>query len=76
MPAAEAAPCGAIFGSGETDYVTDADDDDDMPAPSAGGHCGDPFASPQVIHVTDADEAPEAGRRAGQRGGSQTLQGV
>ena len=55
MPAAEAAPCGAIFGSGETDYVTDADDDD-MPAPSAGGHCGDPFASPQVIHVTDADQ--------------------
>jgi hypothetical protein len=26
MPAAEAAPCGAIFGSGETDYVTDADE--------------------------------------------------
>jgi hypothetical protein len=53
MPVAEAAPCGQIFGA-ESDYVTDADDD--MPAPSAGGHCGDPFASSQVIHVTDADE--------------------
>ena len=57
MPAAEAAPCGAIFGSGETDYVTDADDDDDMPA-SGSERCGDPFATPQVIHVTDADEGP------------------
>jgi hypothetical protein len=54
MPVADVPPCGQIFGS-ETDYVTDADDED-MPAPSAGGHCGDPFASPQVIHVTDADE--------------------
>jgi hypothetical protein len=53
MPAAEAAPCGAIFGSGETDYVTDADDDD-MPAPE--GRCGDQFGASHTVHVTDADD--------------------
>jgi hypothetical protein len=53
MPAAEAAPCGDIFGSGDMDFVTDADDDD-MPAPE--GRCGDQFGASHTVHVTDADD--------------------
>lgn len=55
MPDTGGAPCGQIFGAA-AEYVTDADDEDDMPAP-ASDHCGDPFASSQVVHVTDADDA-------------------
>jgi hypothetical protein len=34
MPEAGGAPCGDIFGTSGTEYVTDADDDD-TPAPGA-----------------------------------------
>jgi hypothetical protein len=53
MPDGGGAPCGQIFGSGDSGLAADADDDD-MPAPE--GRCGDQFAGSQVAHLTDADD--------------------